>query len=100
MTNCLKKYNRSRSGGFAGFHALAFAVLFLAIFGVTSVDPLFASDCTSYSNSDLVYVSGYGWACGGWGPGCTECVDSQSGSSCVTDGSSCEPLQRPVPNPF
>jgi hypothetical protein len=50
--------------------------------------------CYTWSNSDLTYVSGYGWACGGWGPGCTECVDSGSAGSCVTNGQSCEPFQK------
>ena len=30
--------------------------------------------CNSYNNSTIEHHWGYGWACSGTGPGCTECV--------------------------
>lgn len=52
--------------------------------------------CEHYTNVQPIYVSGYGWVCGGWGFGCSECVDTSTGSSCVTDGNFCS---APTLNP-
>lgn len=46
----------------------------------------FAYQCNYYSDTRVTYVSGYGSVCGGYGGGCTECWDGQSGASCVEAG--------------
>ena len=48
------------------------------------------AECNSYPTSTPTFVAGYGSVCGGYGYGCTECVDG-SNRSCVTNGSSCTP---------
>jgi len=47
--------------------------------------------CYSYTNSTPTYIAGYGSVCGGYGPGCTECVADNGTDSCVTDGTTCDP---------
>lgn len=50
-----------------------------------------ADDCYEYYDSKLIGTYGYTY-CGGYGLGCTECVDD-SGNSCVTNGETCRPRQ-------
>lgn len=51
------------------------------------------AECNSYPNTTPTFVPGYGSVCGGYGYGCTECVDGDY-NSCVTDGTSCKPGPR------
>lgn len=46
--------------------------------------------CERYEGTGIGYAPGYGNYCGGYGGGCTECVD-ESYNACVTNGSSCVP---------
>ncbi len=45
--------------------------------------------CEHYADVTPTYVSGYGWVCGHWGFGCSECVEVETGRACVTDGNFC-----------
>jgi len=64
----------------------------IVIFAVLSIGAasVLNADCNSYPTSTPTFVAGYGSVCGGYGYGCTECVDG-SYRSCVTNGSSCTP---------
>ncbi len=54
--------------------------------------------CEHYPDTTPTYISGYGFVCAGWGFGCSECVDTSDGSSCVTDGNFCSGrVQHPTP---
>ncbi len=69
-----------------------FVVVVLAVLSIGAASTLDA-ECNSYPTNTPTFVAGYGSVCGGYGYGCTECVDS-SYNSCVTDGSSCTPHVR------
>lgn len=47
--------------------------------------------CITYRDSAIVNFSGYGDCCAGYGNGCTECVDTGTGDSCITNGTYCSP---------
>ena len=68
---------------------LCCVVAILSIGAAATLD----AECNSYPTTTPTYVAGYGSVCGGYGYGCTECVDGGY-NSCVTDGSSCTPRVR------
>ena len=51
--------------------------------------------CETYPNSRIVNFVGYGDACADWGTGCTECVDTGAGDSCITASTYCSAM-RPL----
>ena len=57
-----------------------------------------ATECYNYPNTRIIETDIGAYACGEWGWGCTMCADAQTGGTCVTDGSSCEPTPlKPAP---
>lgn len=46
----------------------------------------YAYQCNFYSDSRLTYYSGYGSVCSGYGYGCTECWNSDTGEGCAESG--------------
>lgn len=73
-----------------------FAMILLVAVAVFSGSPTTSADvqCISSGDRTMNYDPWYGEFCGGWGNGCAECVNSEDGSSCITNGESCEP--RPL----
>lgn len=69
---------------------LVVSVSLLSLFSFFVAPGSAFAGCQHYSNSRIVYWSGYGYSCGLTGSGCSECTD-EDGKSCVTNGSSCEP---------
>lgn len=61
-------------------------LLFVIALAILVPVAAYAYQCNYYSDTRVINVSGYGNVCGGFGSGCTECWDSQSGASCVKAG--------------
>jgi hypothetical protein len=51
--------------------------------------------CQTTTDRGIQNEIGYGDYCGGTSYGCTECVDTGTGDSCVTNGTYCSP-HRPL----
>jgi hypothetical protein len=46
--------------------------------------PTDAEDCTRYAGVGVQYFPGFGYACGGWNSGCTECITVHQGGRVTT----------------
>jgi len=78
-------------------HIRAIPVALMLLLSIAVGVQASTDQCEHYADVTLIYGSGYGWCCGGWGMGCTECVDTSTGDSCVTDGNFCSaPVLHPT----
>lgn len=50
--------------------------------------------CNGYGTCAKTWFPDYGYACAGYGLGCTECADTVTGASCVENGiRACKPIE-------
>lgn len=70
-----------------------FVALFVSVaFSVAAEDcPPDSWCCQSTNDRTILNIPDYGDVCGGYGNGCTECADTGTGDSCVTNGTYCSP---------
>ncbi len=79
----------NRRGGLHVKRRLAILVCALLLL-VANVSSSYAV-CNHYAGLGIASDPEYGNYCGGYGGGCTECVDEETYQHCVTNGASCEP---------
>lgn len=67
-------------------------LLFASIFVLAAGSVVFAGRiCDRYPNSQKTTNFWGETYCGGWGPGCTECYNPDTGAACHTPDDTCEP---------
>jgi hypothetical protein len=66
--------------------SLGLLVLLVLAFPMSVAGDDEGENCQYEGTNTPTYVPGYGWACAGWGIGCTECVNSSTGRYCVRNG--------------
>lgn len=78
-----------------------FAILSIVIFSPIAIADCGQNSwcCETYRDVTIINIVGYGDVCGGRGYGCTECYDTGSGDSCITDGTYCSPRHPENPTP-